>query len=94
MEPRYLDHDGDLELLAKTFEDSDPDPPLWLNSGCGHLGRKLMGFKLNYSYWAFLDLGGDGGHDLLVASLAPPENIYSIRQLGCPEFLPVALRGT
>ena len=45
-------------------------------------------FGLTYLYHTFLDLEGDGGYDLAMATAAPPEDICAIRDLGCPAFLP------
>jgi hypothetical protein len=83
-----LNRDQEIDLIARPWDDSAPNPHLFLNNGNGYFSRKLLDFKLPYIYYAFLDLDGDDGHDLVYASYAPPEDIYIIRQLGCPVFLP------
>lgn len=92
LELRDLDRDGDPDLLAKPWDDADPDPLLFLNDGSGHLGQVALDFRLPYLYYTFLDLDGDSGHDLVFATYAPPEDIYAIRDIGCPIFLPFVCR--
>jgi hypothetical protein len=65
---------------------------LFLNAGSGHFSREPLDFRLPYLNYAFLDLNGDGGHDLVFATFAPPEDIYVIRAMGCPVFLPFVCR--
>jgi len=88
LELRDLDRDGDLDLLAKPWDADNPGPLLFLNDGSGHFSREPLDFKLTYLYYTFLDLDGDGGHDIVFATFAPPEDFYAIRDLGCPAFLP------
>jgi predicted amidohydrolase YtcJ len=91
---RDLDRDGDSDLLAKPWDES-PDPLLFLDDGNGVFSRQPFDFGLGWSlYYAFLDLDGDGGHDLVFATCAPPEDIYAIRDLGCPVFLPLTLKNS
>jgi hypothetical protein len=89
---RDLDRDGDLDLLAFPWDDRNPDPLLWLNDGSGHFSRQPLEFGLGYLYYTFLDLDGDGGHDIVFATFAPPEEVYAIRELACPVFLPFVCR--
>jgi len=89
---RDLDRDGDPDLLAKPWDDQDPNPLLFLNDGGGHFSREPLDFRLTYLYYTFLDLDGDDGHDLVFATFAPPEDIYAVRDLGCPVFLPFVCR--
>jgi len=89
---RDLDHDGDQDLLAFPWDDQDPNPLLFLNDGNGHFSREFLDFKLTYLWYTFVDLDGDDGHDIVSASFAPPEDIYAIRDLGCPMFLPFICR--
>ena len=88
LELRDLDHDNDLDLLAKPWDDQDPDPLLFLNDGSGHFSLQPLDFGLTYIYYAFLDLDGDSSHDIVMDTYAPPEEIYAIRDMGCPLFLP------
>jgi hypothetical protein len=87
-----LDRDGDLDLLAFPWDDQNPDPLLWLNDASGHFSREPLAFGVTYLYYTFLDLDGDGGHDIVFATFAPPEDVYAIRDLGCPVFLPFVSR--
>jgi hypothetical protein len=89
---RDLDRDQDMDLIAKQEEWRDPDPLVFLNDGAGHLSQHPLHFGVGWLNYAFLDFDGDGGHDLVVASSAPPEEIYAIRDLGCPVFLPLVCR--
>jgi hypothetical protein len=88
LELRDLDRDGDLDLLARPWDADDPDPLLFLNDDSGPFSRESLDFRLTYLYYTFLDLDGDGGHDIVSATFAPPEDIYAIRDLGCPVFVP------
>jgi hypothetical protein len=92
LELHDLDRDGDLDLLAKPWDADNPDPLLFLNDGSGHFSREPLDFRLTYLYYAFLDLDGDSGHDILFATFAPPEDVYVIRDLGYPVFLPFVCR--
>jgi hypothetical protein len=89
---RDLDRDGDMDLIAKQEDWRDADPLLFVNDGSGSFIQQPLHFGVGYLYYAFLDLDGDGGHDLVVASSAPPEEIYAVRDLGCPVFLPLVCR--
>jgi len=70
----------------------NPDPILYLNDGDGRFYQQALEFGLWYLNYAFLDLQGDGGHDLAEASFAPLEDIFLIRDFGCPVYLPLATR--
>ena len=85
---RDLNRDGALDLLASTWDVNNPDPILFVNDSQGWFSREPMIFGLTYLYYAFLDFDGDNGHDLVMATYAPPEDIFAIRDLGCPAFLP------
>lgn len=87
-----MDGDQDMDLVARPWDGDAPDPLLFLNDGSGHFSHQPLDFGLPYLYYDFLDLDGDGGHDLAFATFAPPEDIYAIRDLGCPVFLPLACR--
>jgi hypothetical protein len=82
-----MDRDQDMDLIARPWDDQDPNPLLFLNDGRGHFSQHPLDL-LPYLYYTFLDLDADGGHDLVLATAAPPEDIYAIRDLGCPVFLP------
>lgn len=84
LELRDLDRDGGLDLLAFPWDPDSPDPLVFLNDGSGHFSRRTADFGLTYLYYTFLDLEGDGGQDIVFATYAPPEDIYAIRDLGCP----------
>ena len=56
------------------------------------LSREPLDFGLTYLYYTFLDLDGDGGHDIVFATFTPPEDVYVIRDLACPVFLPFVCR--
>jgi hypothetical protein len=81
-----------MDLIARPWDGQDIDPLLFLNDGRGHFSQHPLDLGLPYLYYAFLDLDGDGGHDLVFATAAPPEDIYAIRDLGCPVFLPLVCR--
>jgi hypothetical protein len=57
-------------------------------------GHRVVSTRRNREtrYHTFLDLDGDSGHDILFATFAPPEDVYVIRDLGCPVFLPFVCR--
>jgi hypothetical protein len=87
-----LDGDQDLDLIVRLEYSPEPDPLLFLNDGSGYFSHQPLDFGLPYLYYDFLDLDGDGGHDLVYATSAPPEDIYVVRDLGCPVFLPMVCR--
>ena len=94
LELRDLDQDGDLDLLAMPWDADNPDPLLFLNDGKGYFSWKPFDFGLQGGdlYFTFLDLDGDGGHDMLLTLNYPPEYVFAIRDLGCPVFLPLICR--
>jgi hypothetical protein len=94
LELRDLDQDGDLDLLAMPWDSDNPDPLLFLNDGNGYFSWKPFDFGLQGGdlYFTFLDLDGDGGHDILLTLDYPPEYVFAIRDLGCPVFLPLICR--
>jgi hypothetical protein len=87
-----IDHDEDLDLIARPWGGPDVNPLLFLNDGNGIFSWQPFDFGLWSLYYTFLDLDGDDGHDLVFATFAPPEDIYVIRDLGCPVFLPLVCR--
>jgi len=87
-----LDRDKDLDLIVRLEYPQDPDPLLYLNDGTGTFSRQPLRFGLPYLYYDFLDLDGDGGRDLVYATFAPPEEVFVLRDLGCPVFLPMVVR--
>jgi hypothetical protein len=94
LELRDLDRDGDLDLLAMPWDADNPDPLLFLNDGNGYFSWTPFDFGLvgGDLYFTFLDLDGDGGHDILLTLDFPPEYVFAIRDLGCPAFLPLVCR--
>ena len=87
-----VDRDQDMDLIARPWDDQHPDPLLFLNDGGGHFSHQPLDFRLPYLYYTILDLDGDDGHDFVFATFSPPEDIYAIRDLGCPVFLPFVCR--
>jgi hypothetical protein len=94
LELRDLDWGGDLDLLAMPWDTDNPDPLLFLNDGNGYFSWKPFDFGLRGGdlYFTFLDLDGDGGHDMLLTLNYPPDYVFAIRDLGCPVFLPLICR--
>ncbi|NOX61745.1 MAG: VCBS repeat-containing protein [Chloroflexi bacterium] len=84
-----IDRDQDRDLIARIWSEQDPNPMLFLNDGHGVFTRRPFDFGIRSLYYAFLDLEGDRGHDVVYATYAPPEDIYAIREEGCPLFLPL-----
>jgi len=85
LELRDFDRDGDLDLLAMPWDADSPDPLLFLNDGHGYFGWEPFDFGLHGGdlYYTFLDLDGDGGHDIVLTLNFPPEYVYARRDLGC-----------
>jgi hypothetical protein len=87
-----IDGDQDMDLIARPWDGPDVNPLVFLNDGNGIFSWQPFDFGLWFLYYTFLDLDGDAGHDLVFATFAPPEDIYVIRDLGCPVFLPLVCR--
>lgn len=89
-----LDRDGDLDLLAFPWDADNPDPLLFLNDGNGYFSWKPFDFGIRGGdlYYTFIDLDGDGGHDILLTLNFPPDYVFAIRDLGCSVFLPLVCR--
>jgi len=81
---RDMDLDGDEDLIARHWTDSDPDPLLYLNDGAGHYVLYPLDLDM-WLYHTFLDVDNDQRLDLAFSTyaFAPPEEIYLIRNLGC-----------
>jgi len=82
---RDMDLDGDQDLIARHWTDWDPDPLLYLNDGAGHYMLYPLDL-VTWLYYTFLDVDNDQRLDLAFSTYAvtPPEEIYLIRNLGCP----------
>jgi hypothetical protein len=85
LELQDVDRDGDLDLWGNSWDLSNPEPLLWLNNGSGVLRHQPFSFGLRNSDWyfAFVDMEGDGGHDVLLTLNFPPDHVFVIRDLGC-----------
>ncbi len=94
LELRDMDRDGDLDLLAKSWDDGDqPGPQLFLNDGSGYFTWQPFEFGVGRDlYYTFIDFDDDGGHDILLTLNYPPDYVFSIHDLGCPVFLPLVCR--
>jgi hypothetical protein len=83
---RLLDMDGNglLDIVARPENYLVPGPHVYLSDGTG-FSLVRPDFGLNWLSYEFLDLDGDGGRDLVVASYEerPPEQVFVIRDLGC-----------
>ncbi len=82
---RDMDLDGDQDLIARAWNEADPDPLFYLNDGAGHFQRYPVELDM-WLYYTFLDVDNDQRQDLAFSTFAfaPPEQIYLIRNLGCP----------
>jgi hypothetical protein len=80
------DKDGDLDLLAKTWDSDNPEPILFLNDGKGTFIYKSLQYRMRGGdlYYTIIDLEGNGGRDILLTLNFPPDNVEIIRDLGCP----------
>lgn len=85
LELRDMDRDGDLDLLAKPWDPDKPEPLLFLNDGSGYFTWPPFEFGLRGGdlYCTFIDLEGDGGHDMVLTLNFPPDYVFVIRDLGC-----------
>ncbi len=79
-----MDHDGDADLVARLWGESIHDPLVFLNDGDGRFHQASLDFGVGSFHHTFLDLEGDGGHDTVYATYAPPEDIYVIREKRAP----------
>jgi hypothetical protein len=89
-ELRDVNRDGAMDLLALPWDADKPDPILFLNDGHGHFRRKSfsLGLQGGDLYYTFIDLEGDGGHDLLLTLNYPPDYVLAIRDMGCQPTAP------
>ncbi len=85
LELQDVDRDGDLDLWGNSWDLSNPEPLLWLNNGDGVLRQQPFSLGLRNADWyfAFVDMEGDGGHDVLLTLNFPPDHVFVIRDLGC-----------
>jgi hypothetical protein len=84
---RDMDLDGDQDLIARHWTDSDRNPLLYLNDGAGHYTLHPLALDDSLTlYNTWLDVDNNGRLDLAFSTYAqtPPEQIYLIRDLGCP----------
>jgi hypothetical protein len=94
LELRDMDRDGDLDMIAKTYDADHPEPLIFLNDGSGYFTWQPLAFGMRGgdNSFVFIDLEGDGGHDILLTLNFPPDYVEVIRDLGCPVFLPLVCR--
>jgi hypothetical protein len=85
LELQDVDRDGDLDLWGKSWDTSHPEPLLLLNNGNGVFRHQPFSLGLRNADWyfAFVDMEGDGGHDVLLTLNFPPDYVFVIRDLGC-----------
>jgi hypothetical protein len=77
-----IDHDGDLDLIARNWNDNDPVPLLFVNDGDGFFSQGKLDMSLNLFY-TILDIDSDGGNDFVYANYGSSTPIYLIREQGC-----------
>ena len=80
-----LDHDGDLDLIAKHGNYQDPNPLLFINDGSGYFDWEYLDFRLPYLYYTFFDLEGDGVLELVFWA----DDLYIIKNYKNMMFLPL-----
>ncbi len=80
-----INHDGHLDLIARPWDDSNPDPLVYLNDGHGNFSLEPMDFQLSAQFYTFLELENDHRPDLAMSHWAasPPSSVYLIHNLGC-----------
>jgi len=95
LELQDVDRDGDLDLWGKSWDLSNPEPLLWLNNGSGVFRHQPFSLGLRNADWyfAFVDMEGDGGHDVLLTLNFPPDHVFVIRDLGCYPTAAATWRG-
>jgi hypothetical protein len=95
LELRDMDRDGDLDLIAKPYDADHPEPLIFLNDGNGYFTWQPLAFGMRGgdNSFVFIDLDGDGGHDILLTLNFPPDYVEVIHDLGCAVFLPFVCRG-
>jgi hypothetical protein len=84
-EMRDINRDGAPDILSFPWDPDQPDPILFVNDGHGSFRRESFsaGLEGGDLYFAFIDLEGDGGHDLLLTLTFPPDRVYVVRDSGC-----------
>lgn len=94
LELRDMDRDGDLDVIAKPYDADHPEPLIFLNDGNGYFTWQPLAFSMRGgdNSFVFVDLEGDGGHDILLTLNFPPDYVEVIHDLGCPVFLPLVSR--
>lgn len=81
-----MDRDGDMDVIAKTYDSDHPEPLIFLNDGNGYYTWQPLAFNMRSGdlYYVFVDLEGDGGRDILLTLNFPPDNVEVIQDMGCP----------
>ena len=81
-----FDRNGAVDVLARPWDPDDPEPLVYLNDGSGSFSAITHDFNIEWLYFEFLDLDGDGGRDIVVAWATDGSGnvpVEIIRDLGC-----------
>jgi len=85
LELQDVDRDGDLDVWGRNWDTPHPEPLLLVNDGSGVFRHQpfSLGLREGSLYFTFIDLEGDGGHDVLLTLNYPPDHVFVIRDVGC-----------
>lgn len=71
-----MDGDHDLDILARTWGETDPTPLLYSNDGNGYFSSAPLGKTIDTLYYAIIDLDNDGGHDFVYGYYGKSTSIF------------------
>ena len=75
-----IDHDNDLDLVVKLWDDQRPTPLLFINDN-GFFTEDTFELQWDTIYYTFMDIDGDGGNDLVYLYYGRSTPVYLLRDL-------------
>ena len=78
-----IDHDQDLDVIARHWNSNNPTPLLFLNDGDGFFVPETLDIGLDSVHYTILDIDGDGGSDFVYMYYGISSSVFLIKEQDC-----------